>query len=99
VINILDWLHATKPDSGIYNLGTGTARTFLDLVQAVFSATAVNPLIDWVDIPVDIRDTYQYFTEADMSKLRSVGYTDSFYTLEAGINDYVTNYLSAGKYY
>ncbi|GDX49047.1 ADP-L-glycero-D-manno-heptose-6-epimerase [Bacteroidota bacterium] len=99
VINVLDWLYATKPDSGIYNLGTGTARTFLDLVQAVFSATAVNPLIDWVDIPVDIRDTYQYFTEADMSKLRSVGYADSFYTLEAGINDYVTNYLSTGKYY
>lgn len=99
VINVLDWLYATKPDSGIYNLGTGKARTFLDLVQAVFNATAVNPLIDWVDIPVDIRDTYQYFTEADMSKLRSAGYTDSFYTLEAGINDYVTNYLSTGKYY
>lgn len=99
VINVLDWLYATKPDSGIYNLGTGKARTFLDLVQAVFNATAVKPLIDWVDIPVDIRDTYQYFTEADMSKLRSAGYTDSFYTLEAGINDYVTNYLSTGKYY
>lgn len=99
VINVLDWLYATKPDSGIYNLGTGKARTFLDLVQAVFNVTAVNPLIDWVDIPVDIRDTYQYFTEADMSKLRSAGYTDSFYTLEAGINDYVTNYLSTGKYY
>lgn len=79
--------------SGIYNLGSGKARTFLDLVNATFSAMGREPQIDFIDTPEDIRDTYQYFTEADLSKLRASGYTTEFTTLENGIQEYVENYL------
>lgn len=99
LVKVIVWLINHKPVSGIYNLGTGKARTFLDLVNAVYSALHKEPIIDWVDIPTDIRDKYQYFTEAEMSKLRQAGYTEPFYSLEDGVKDYVLNYLAAGKYY
>jgi len=79
--------------SGLYNVGTGTARTFLDLATNTFKAMGLEPTISFIDTPADIRDTYQYFTEADMEKLRSVGYEKPTYSLEAGIEDYVKNYL------
>lgn len=85
--------------SGIYNLGTGNARTFNDLVRYTFEAMNLPLNIEYIDTPEDIRDKYQYFTEANMDKLRSVGYTKKFTPLEEGIHDYVKNYLIPGKYY
>jgi ADP-L-glycero-D-manno-heptose 6-epimerase len=83
-----------QPTSGIYNLGSGKARTFLDLATLTFKALGLAPKISFVDTPLDIRDKYQYFTEADMSKLVSAGYDKHFHTLEEGISDYVENYLA-----
>ena len=83
--------------SGIYNLGTGTARSFYDLAASTFRGLDLDPNIQFVDMPIDIRDKYQYFTEANMQKLHQAGYTEPFYTLEAGVDDYVRNYLSIGK--
>lgn len=87
-----------QPESGLYNLGTGTARTFLDLTKATFSALGKKENIGFIDTPIDIRDKYQYFTEANMTKLIQAGYTESFYSLEEGVNDYVTEYLSPNTY-
>jgi ADP-L-glycero-D-manno-heptose 6-epimerase len=91
-------LHHRK-DSGLYNLGSGKARTFLDLVKSTFKAVSKVPKIEFIDTPADIRDKYQYFTEANMSKLKSIGYDKSFHTLEEGVKDYVENYLEGKKYY
>lgn len=88
-----------KPASGLYNLGTGTARTFVDLATNTFKAMGKEPVISFVDTPADIRDKYQYFTEANMSKLIAAGYTKPFATLEEGISDYVQNYLAKKAYY
>ena len=83
--------------SGLYNLGTGTARSFYDLASSTFRGLDLEPNIVFVDMPLDIRDKYQYFTEANMQKLKAAGYTDAFYTLEEGVDDYVRNYLALGK--
>lgn len=88
-----------KPESGLYNLGTGKARTFLDLAKATFSALDKQPDIEFIDTPVNIRDKYQYFTEANMDKLRKAGYEKAFTGLENGVEDYVRNYLVPEKYY
>jgi ADP-L-glycero-D-manno-heptose 6-epimerase len=85
--------------SGIYNVGTGKARTFDDLVKATFSALDKKTQIEYIDMPEDIRDTYQYFTEATMDKIRAAGYSKPFYSLEEGVDDYVRNYLTEQKYY
>ena len=84
--------------SGLYNLGTGKARTFLDLAKAAFVAMDREPMIEFIDTPEDIRNKYQYFTEANMKKLRAAGYDKPFTSLEAGVDDYVRRYLSKGKY-
>lgn len=99
LINVCKFLMDNKPQSGIYNLGSGKARTFLDLAKNTFKALNKEEHISFIDTPADIRDKYQYFTEADMSKLIAQGYTKPFYTLEEGVADYVKNYLSAEKYY
>lgn len=91
------FMHHRK-NSGIYNLGSGRARTFKDLVTNTFHAMGKEADISYIDTPEDIRDKYQYFTQANMSKLRSIGYTRPFSSLEDGIDDYVKNYLSAGAY-
>jgi ADP-L-glycero-D-manno-heptose 6-epimerase len=78
---------------GIYNVGTGKARTFLDLTQAVFDSMKVTPEIRFVDTPEDIVSRYQYFTEADIQKLRAIGYSKSFTELENGVYAYIRNYL------
>lgn len=87
----------TVPESGLYNLGTGHARTFLDLVTAVFTALSLPPSIEYIDTPADIRDKYQYFTEARMEKLRQAGYSKPFFTLETAIEQYVQGYLRDGN--
>ena len=89
--------HRKSSSNGLYNLGTGHARTFLDLARATFHAMGRTPEIGFINTPEDIRDTYQYFTEADMSKLRSIGYDRAFHTLEAAIDDYIKGYLISGK--
>ncbi|GGB25664.1 ADP-glyceromanno-heptose 6-epimerase [Puia dinghuensis] len=94
VIKVCYWLMGHRPASGLYNLGTGKARSFEDLVKATFSGLDLAPRIQYIDMPEDIRDKYQYFTEANMRKLREAGYTDAFYSLEEGVGDYVRNYLA-----
>lgn len=99
VVEVCYFLMHHRKNSGIYNLGSGKARTFMALALSTFDAMGIKPEIDFVDTPESIRDTYQYFTEANMSKLRSIGYDKPFYTLEEGVKDYVQNYLMEEKYY
>ena len=89
----------TDVSSGLYNLGTGKARTFEDLVRATFAGIGKEPTIEYIDMPGDIRDKYQYFTEADMTKLQDSGYKEKFYSLEDGVEEYVKNYLLKSEYY
>ncbi len=93
VVEVCYWLMHHRRNSGIYNLGSGKARTFRDLVRAVFQAMGKPEAIEFIDTPADIRDKYQYFTEADMRKLRSIGYLAPFHSLEEGTADYVRQYL------
>jgi ADP-L-glycero-D-manno-heptose 6-epimerase len=99
IVKVCFWLMQKLPASGIYNLGTGRARSFDDLVKATFAGLHKEPFIKYINMPEDIRDKYQYFTEATMEKLRNAGYQDSFYSLEQGIGDYVRNYLTKNEYY
>ena len=80
-------------------MGTGQARTFLDLTKNTFKALGIEEDISFIDTPEDIRDKYQYYTQADMSKLIAIGYDRPFTSLEEGVKDYVKNYLVEGKYY
>ena len=99
VVEVCHYLMDTPPASGIYNLGTGTARTFLDLTKNTFVAMGKEENISFIDTPEDIRDKYQYFTEADMNKLIDSGFDKGFHSLEEGVKDYVTNYLIKEVYY
>ncbi|HEY6160286.1 MAG TPA: ADP-glyceromanno-heptose 6-epimerase [Bacteroidia bacterium] len=99
VVDVCIFLMYHRKNSGLYNLGSGKARTFLDLAKSTFRALNKEPKIEFIDTPADIRDKYQYFTEANMKKLISIGYTKPFFSLEEGVKDYVRNYLSPGKYY
>lgn len=99
VVEICLFLMEKKPNSGIYNLGSGKARTFLDLAKNTFKSMGKEENIAFIDTPIDIRDKYQYFTEADMSKMLNAGYEGGFHTLEEGVKDYVQNYLIGEKYY
>ena len=93
VVDVLYFMMQKQPESGLYNLGTGKARTFLDLAKATFKGLDKSPDIRFIDTPEDIRDKYQYFTEANMQKLRNAGYEKSFHSLEEGVDDYVRNFL------
>jgi ADP-L-glycero-D-manno-heptose 6-epimerase len=84
---------------GLYNLGTGHARSWNDLAAAIFTSMQLTPQIEYIDIPEDIRETYQYFTEAKMEKLKAAGYTQPFLTIEEGVDDYIKNYLSVSRFY
>ncbi|RYE23896.1 MAG: ADP-glyceromanno-heptose 6-epimerase [Sphingobacteriales bacterium] len=95
VASICTWLMQEQPTSGLYNVGTGTARTFKDLVTAIFNTLQLPVNIQYVDTPLDIRDKYQYFTEANMNKLRGSGYDKSFNTLEQGISAYLSQFLNS----
>jgi ADP-L-glycero-D-manno-heptose 6-epimerase len=106
VVKIMFWMMKeicdeqwTTAMNGIYNVGTGKARTFKDLATAIFTSMNLKPHIEYVDTPGDIRDKYQYFTEADMNKLHKAGYNENFFSLEEGINVYVKNFLLQHKYY
>ncbi len=98
VTDVCYYLLHHRTASGLYNLGSGKARTFLDLANALFFSMGREPRISFIDTPADIRDKYQYFTEANMDKLRSIGYDQPFYSLEQGISDYEKNFLSQGNY-
>lgn len=95
VIQVILWLmqHSIGVESGLYNLGTGKARSFESLANATFAGMNKAANIEYVDMPIDIRDKYQYFTEANMSKLIAQGYPYSFTSLEDGVQDYIANYL------
>jgi ADP-L-glycero-D-manno-heptose 6-epimerase len=98
VVEVCFFLMQLRQHSGLYNLGSGQARTFLDLAFNTFDAMGKEINIEFRDTPSDIRDNYQYFTEASMEKLKGIGFTRPFYSLEEGIKDYVQNYLLEGKY-
>ncbi|HRH49637.1 MAG TPA: ADP-glyceromanno-heptose 6-epimerase [Panacibacter sp.] len=104
VVKVIDWMMQSMVNgqwsidkNGLYNLGNGKARSFYDLAAATFKGLELKPNISFIDIPGDIRDKYQYFTEANMQKLRKAGYTETFYSLEDGVDDYLRNYLSKEK--
>lgn len=98
VVDVLYFLMQQSPKSGLYNLGTGKARTFNDLVRSTFRAMGREEQIEYIDTPADIRERYQYFTEAVMDKLRNAGYNKPFHSLEEGIDDYVRHFLLTGRY-
>ena len=98
VLKVCTWLMEHRPASGLYNLGTGAARSFDDLVKATYGGLDMPANIRYVDMPEDLRDKYQYFTQANMGKLKAAGYGEQFYTLEHGVDDYVRNYLAKSTY-
>ncbi len=97
VVKVITFLMEQRPESGLFNLGTGQARTFYDLAANTFKALNLEPNIGFIDTPEDIRDKYQYFTEANMQKLLNAGYDGGFMTLEQGVEDYVKNHLIGSK--
>lgn len=99
VVDVCLFFYNNQKNSGLYNLGTGKARTFKDLATATFRAMDMELNIRFVDMPADIRETYQYFTEANMYKLRAAGFEKVFYTLEDGIMDYVGQFLLEFKFW
>jgi len=99
ILNVCEFLYKKRPENGIYNLGTGKARTFIDLAKSIFHEMNLNERITFVDTPTDIREKYQYYTQADMTKLINQGYTQPFFSLEEGVHDYVQNYLKTSAYY
>ena len=99
VINVIAFLMKTQPKSGLYNVGTGHARSFLDLAKATFAAMGKTECIEFVDMPMDLREKYQYYTQAKMDKLIDVGYNQPFTSLEDGVRDYVQNYLMKNSCY
>ncbi len=99
VLDICIFLMHHRRDSGLYNVGTGRARTFWDLATATFHAMDLEPAIEFIPTPEDLRPNYQYFTQAEMEKLRSIGYDKPFTSLEEGIDRYVREYLRKGAYY
>ncbi len=98
-VDVMLWLRHGAAPSGIYNLGTGRAQTWLELMGALFEAVGKPLQVSWIDIPEEIRERYQYFTEADMTKLREAGYDRPFASVEEGVTDYVERYLSQGDPY
>jgi ADP-L-glycero-D-manno-heptose 6-epimerase len=98
-VDVMLWLLEHKAVSGLFNLGSGEARTFEDLAVALFRACGQEPRIEYVDMPEMLQGKYQYFTEANMERLRRAGYSEPFTSLEQGVTDYVENYLSASDRY
>ena len=100
VLDMMYWFYEHKSiPSGLYNVGTGIARTFEDLVSATFNAMDLQPIINYIDTPEDIRENYQYFTEADLTKVQGAGYKESFTSLEDGVADYLRNFLLKNQVY
>jgi ADP-L-glycero-D-manno-heptose 6-epimerase len=99
VVDVIEWLAAHSDISGVYNLGSGRARSFRELAEATFAAAGKAPAIEYVDMPEAIRDRYQYFTEARLERLRAAGYDGQFTSLEDGVADYVRRFLSQADPY
>ncbi len=99
VVEVILFLMKNKPQSDIYNIGTGEARSFYDLVKNIFVALNRETAIDFIPMPIDIRGKYQYYTCAEIDKLKSVGYNNHISTIEEGVRDYVLNYLEGKKYF
>lgn len=98
-VEVMYWLLENESVNGIFNLGSGQARSWKDLMHAVFTALGKSPQIEFIDMPLSLKGQYQYFTEAEMSKLKGAGYSRPMTTLEESVKDYVSNYLeSSGKY-
>jgi ADP-L-glycero-D-manno-heptose 6-epimerase len=93
IAKVIYWILKKLPESGIYNLGTGKARSFLDLARSVFAAMDLEENIEFIEMPEELRDKYQYFTEAKMEKLRNAGYEEEFTSLEDGVRDYLNTIL------
>lgn len=89
IVDVCIFMMNNTPNNGIYNVGTGKARTFYDLAKAVFKSLGISEKISYIDTPIKVRDKYQYFTEAKNSKLRNVGYTMKFHELEEGVEKYI----------
>jgi ADP-L-glycero-D-manno-heptose 6-epimerase len=98
-VGVVHWLLETPSVSGIFNVGTGKARSFRDLMTAMFAALGREPIIEYIDMPESIRDSYQYFTQAQMENLRRAGFNASFATLEQGVTHYVKTYLDRPEHY
>ena len=98
-VRVLEWLMQKGDVNGLFNLGTGKARRFSDLARAVFAALDREPRIEYVDTPLEIRDKYQYFTQAEVDKLRKAGFAEPFTELEDGVSDYVRKYLATDDPY
>ncbi|MES1155116.1 MAG: NAD-dependent epimerase/dehydratase family protein, partial [Pseudorhodoplanes sp.] len=98
-VAVMRWLLATPSVSGIFNVGTGKARSFKDMIVAMFAAMGRKPNIEYVDMPVSIRDQYQYFTESDVNNLRRAGYNAGFTPLEEAVGKYVSGYLDQPDHY
>ncbi len=98
-VEVMYWLMHHRKNSGIYNIGTGEARSFNSLATVIFKSLGLESKVEYVDTPEDIREKYQYFTEADIKKIKSIGYPMDFTTLEAGVDDYIKNYLLNMTYY
>lgn len=99
VVDVILFLMKKQPQSDIYNIGTGTARSFYDLVKNIFVALNKDVAVDFIPMPMDIREKYQYYTCANIDKLKTVGYTKQFSSIEEGVKDYVLNYLREHKYF
>lgn len=99
VVDIIDWLLETPAVSGVFNAGSGQARSFLDLANATFSAAGKTPRVEYVDTPLSIRDKYQYFTEARMERIRAAGYSGQSTPLEEGVRRYVQDFLMTSDAY
>ena len=99
LINVMLHFHDNEREinNGLYNIGTGNARTYNDLAKAIFKAVGKDPVINYIDTPEDIREKYQYFTEADMTKVKSTGYEKVFMSLEETVAHYVNEYLAKGN--
>jgi ADP-L-glycero-D-manno-heptose 6-epimerase len=99
VVRVIEFLLEQKPKSAIYNLGSGVANPFIDLAQYTFEAMGKDPKISFIDTPIDIRNTYQYYTCASMDKLHEAGYSQAFHSLKEGVFDYVQGYLLEKRYF
>ncbi len=99
VVDVMLWLMDTPSVSGLFNLGTGEARTYLDLAHAVCDAAGVPRRVEFVDMPSSLRGQYQSFTQAPIGRLRAAGYAAPFTPLEDGVRRYVQEYLASGDLY
>jgi ADP-L-glycero-D-manno-heptose 6-epimerase len=99
IVSVMYYFYKKHPENGIYNVGTGKANTFKSLAKAVFDALDEEINIEYIDMPSGLKDQYQYFTEANISKLQKIGYNNNFYSLDDGVKDYIQKYLNTSDRY